>query len=92
MVKLPLPEFRKLNTPDSPTLLLNGKDLFPAQDANAGASCCRLYKTTQGLRSHPTASMVQRALEARLFTDQPPFPRTAHNPSDNSAPVLVNNS
>ena len=62
-VELSMREFRRLGAPGSPTILVNGRDLFPADEApSAAASRCRLYATPEGLRSHPTAEMVTDAL------------------------------
>ncbi|HET7480873.1 MAG TPA: hypothetical protein VFJ72_15320 [Rubrobacteraceae bacterium] len=70
MVELPPREFRKLGIPGSPTLLLNGRDLFPAPpsdnrsiEIDTGPSRCRLYGTPEGLKSHPTANMIRQAFE-----------------------------
>ncbi|MBA2714807.1 MAG: thioredoxin family protein [Rubrobacteraceae bacterium] len=63
MVELPAREFGDLGTPGSPTILLDGKDLFPADETRpVPASCCRLYATPEGIKSHPTAGMVREAL------------------------------
>ena len=60
-------EFLALGTPGSPTILLNGRDLFPAEERPTEvfpvASCCRLYATPEGLKSHPTQRMVREALD-----------------------------
>ena len=59
-------EFLALGTPGSPTVLLDGQDLFPPRNQPLGvlpaASCCRLYATPEGLGSHPTRRMVLDAL------------------------------
>ncbi len=63
-VELSSRAFFELGTPGSPTILVNGRDLFPADSGpSAAASCCRLYATPEGPRSHPTAGMVRTALE-----------------------------
>ncbi len=63
-VELSSRAFFELGTPGSPTILLNGRDLFPTGEGpSAAASCCRLYHTPEGPRSYPTAGMVRTALE-----------------------------
>ncbi|MDQ4126854.1 MAG: hypothetical protein M3151_02695, partial [Actinomycetota bacterium] len=44
MVELSSQAFVELGTPGSPTILIDGRDLFPADEGPlATASCCRLY-------------------------------------------------
>lgn len=63
-VELSSQAFFELGTRGSPTILVDGRDLFPAtSDPSVAASCCRLYATPDGPRSHPTAGMVRAALE-----------------------------
>jgi hypothetical protein len=63
MVELSSRAFFELGTPGSPTILVNGRDLFPAGEGpSAAASCCRLYATPEGPKCHPTAGMVRDAL------------------------------
>ena len=45
----------------SPTVLLDGRDAFPASRA-LGLSC-RLYETPGGRRNAPTAAMLRAAIE-----------------------------
>ena len=52
--------------PGSPTILVNGEDLFPAERRAARATSCRIYATPEGLKNHPTATMVRAALMERL--------------------------
>jgi len=64
-VELSSQAFSELDTPGSPTILVKGRDLFPAgQCLTAAASCCRLYATPEGLKSHPTAGMLKDALKS----------------------------
>jgi hypothetical protein len=66
MTELSSPAFFELGAPGSPTILVNGLDLFPpGEGPSAAASCCRLYATPEGPRSHPTAGMVRDALRER---------------------------
>ena len=64
-VELPAERLHELGMPGSPTILVNGRDLFPADENNSSATAaphCRLYTTPEGLRSHPTAGMITDAL------------------------------
>ncbi len=53
--------------PGSPTVLVDGEDLFPVnrRDDAQGASSCRLYVTAEGPKNHPTAALVRAALVGR---------------------------
>ncbi len=46
----------------SPTILLDGRDLFPPLDTTP-ALACRLYMTKEGLRGTPELAAVRRALK-----------------------------
>jgi hypothetical protein len=61
-------EARRLRFPGSPTLRVDGEDLFPVPVANARAGYalgCRMYATQEGLAGSPTAKMVRAALAER---------------------------
>jgi hypothetical protein len=61
-------EARRLRFPGSPTLRVDGEDLFPVPVANARAAYalgCRMYATPEGLKGSPTAKMVRAALAER---------------------------
>ena len=45
----------------SPTILVNGRDLFP-DEGGAQRASCRVYATPEGIKSHPTVGMVRAAL------------------------------
>jgi len=51
--------------PGSPTILVNGEDLFPAERRGARGASCRIYATPEGPKNHPTAAMVREALVER---------------------------
>lgn len=51
--------------PGSPTILVNGEDLFPAERRAMQATSCRIYATPEGPKNHPTATIVREALEKR---------------------------
>lgn len=61
LVRLPSQEFLDLGLPGSPTILVNGRDLFPVGESPT-SSCCRPYATPEGPKGHPTAGMVRDAL------------------------------
>lgn len=50
--------------PGSPSLSVDGEDLFPTEQPGRGMSC-RIYRTPEGLKNHPTAAMVREALAER---------------------------
>src|SRR5215212_2570367 len=58
-------EARRLRFPGSPTLRMDGEDLFPVPDQAGYALGCRMYATPEGLKGSPTAKMVRAALAER---------------------------
>jgi hypothetical protein len=50
----------------SPTILIDGTDLFPRSGAWSGGLACRLYLTPAGLAGAPTADAVMTALSERV--------------------------
>ncbi len=58
-------EAQKLRFPGSPTIRVDGEDLFPAPDRAEYALSCRMYATPEGLRRSPTAEMLEEALTAK---------------------------
>jgi hypothetical protein len=61
-------EARRLRFPGSPTIRVDGEDLFPsgAADRAAWALGCRTYRTPEGLRGSPTPEMLREALRTKL--------------------------
>lgn len=55
-------EARRLRFPGSPTIRVNGEDLFPAPEREDWRPGCRVYATPDGLRGSPTAEMIRAAL------------------------------
>jgi hypothetical protein len=53
-----------LKFPGSPTIRMDGQDLFPssAGDRDDQRLCCRVYATPEGLKDHPTEEMIRAAL------------------------------
>jgi hypothetical protein len=55
-------EARRLRFPGSPTIRVNGEDLFPVANRVGYALGCRMYATPEGLKGSPTAEMIKEAL------------------------------
>ena len=53
---------RSLRFPGSPTIRVDGRDLFPAPEREDWRLGCRVYTTPEGLRGSPTAEMFEEAL------------------------------
>ncbi len=62
-------EARRLRFPGSPTIRVDGRDLFPAPEREDWRLGCRVYTTPEGLKSCPTAQMLREELETRRDTD-----------------------
>ena len=58
-------EAERLHFPGSPTLRVNGGDLFPVPERHTWALGCRTYQTSEGLKGWPTREMIRGALAAR---------------------------
>jgi len=59
-------EARRLRFPGSPTIRVDGEDLFPVPKRAEYALGCRMYTTPEGLRGSPTTEMLR---EARVKMD-----------------------
>lgn len=55
-------EARALRFPGSPTIRIDGKDLFPMQGIGKGGPGCRVYRTPEGLSGAPTIEMITAAI------------------------------
>src|ERR671911_1864624 len=55
-------EARRLRFPGSPTIRLDGQDLFPVAEREDWSLGCRVYATPEGLKGSPTAEMFREAL------------------------------
>jgi hypothetical protein len=53
---------QRLRFPGSPTIRVDGQDLFLAPELEDWRLGCRVYKTPEGLRGSPTAEMLGEAL------------------------------
>ena len=58
-------EAHRLRFPGSPTIRVDGEDLFPVPGRAGYALGCRMYATPEGLRRSPTAKMVRASLAER---------------------------
>ena len=58
-------EAQRLRFPGSPTVKVDGEDLFPVPDRARYALGCRMYATPEGLKGSPTAEMVRASLAER---------------------------
>ncbi len=55
-------EARRLRFPGSPTIRVDGRDLFPVKEREEWLLGCCVYATPEGLRGSPTTEMVRGAL------------------------------
>jgi hypothetical protein len=63
---------RRLRFPGSPTIRVDGRDLFPAPEREDWRLGCRVYPTAEGLRGSPSAEMFKDALtRGGAGADQP---------------------
>ncbi|MDQ3863750.1 MAG: thioredoxin family protein [Actinomycetota bacterium] len=53
---------RRLRFPGSPTIRVEGKELFPVSEREDWRLGCRVYATPEGLEGSPTAEMLREAL------------------------------
>ena len=53
---------RRLRFPGSPTIRVDGRDLFDAPEREDWRLGCRIYATPEGLKGSPTARMFREAL------------------------------
>jgi len=54
---------QQLRFPGSPTIRIDGRDIFPTEDRADYRLGCRVYATPEGLRGSPTAEMIRTALK-----------------------------
>ena len=55
-------EAQRRQFPGSPTIRVDGCDLFPAGERQEWGLGCRMYTTPEGLRSTPTKAMIREAM------------------------------
>ena len=58
-------EAQRLRFSGSPTIRVDGEDLFPVPDRAGYALGCRMYATPEGLKGSPTATMLRASLAER---------------------------
>lgn len=58
-------EARTLRFPGSPTIRLNGEDLFPVPEQEDWRLGCRVYATPEGFKGSPTIPMLRKTLRGR---------------------------
>jgi C-6 monooxygenase len=58
-------EARRLRFPGSPTIRVEGEDLFPVSQREDWSLGCRVYATPEGLSGSPTAEMLREALKTK---------------------------
>ncbi len=61
-------EAQRIQFPGSPTIRVNGRDLFPAPEPQDGGLGCRMYPTPECLRGAPTKEMLREALLSYLYS------------------------
>jgi hypothetical protein len=60
-------EAQRLRFPGSPTIRVDGEDLFPVPERAEYALGCRMYATPEGLKGAPTAEVVRVSLVERTL-------------------------
>src|ERR671911_1096228 len=58
-------EAQRLRFPGSPTVRVDGRDLFHVPEHEDWRLGCRVYATPEGLRSSPSAEMLKEALKTK---------------------------
>jgi hypothetical protein len=53
---------KRLHFPGSPTIRVEGRDLFPVPERGTWVLGCRMYITPEGLKGWPTPQMLREAL------------------------------
>jgi len=65
-------EARRFWFAGSPTIRVDGRDLFPIAERGDWRLGCRLFATPEGLRGAPTAEMFREALTRGTGADEDP--------------------
>ena len=58
-------EAQRLRFSGSPTVRVDGRDLFPVPEREDWRLGCRVYATPEGLNGSPSAEMLREALKAK---------------------------
>lgn len=64
----------------SPTIVVNGQDLFPS-DQQTNALACRVYPTESGLAGAPSQAQIEHALESQTLRNINESAHTVRHPS-----------
>jgi hypothetical protein len=56
-------EAHRLKFPGSPTVRVDGRDLFEVKEREVCSLGCRLYATPEGLKDHPAEEMLRAAIK-----------------------------
>lgn len=59
-------EAQQFRFPGSPTIRVDGRDLFPAGERENWRQGCRVYATSEGLKGSPTTKMLRDALKKEV--------------------------
>ena len=62
-------EAQRLRFPGSPTVRVDGEDLFPTTEREDWRLGCRVYATPEGLKGSPTVEMIREALTKKGKVD-----------------------
>lgn len=62
-------EARRQRFPGSPTIRVDGRDLFPTEEREEWRLGCRVYPTPDGLKGSPTAGAIKEALRNNVCAD-----------------------
>ena len=55
-------EAKRRQFPGSPTIRVDGRDMFPVDERSVWTLGCRTYATPEGLKGYPTTEMIREAL------------------------------
>jgi len=89
-------EARRLRFPGSPTIRVDGRDLFPTPEREDWRLVCRVYATPEGLIGSPTAQMLKAALLSKEGSSRtagletPVRVRHIHYPGDEAVEQVTN--
>ena len=59
-------EAQRLRFPGSPTIRIDGQDLFPTPERQDYRLGCRMYATPEGLKGSPKPTMLRQAIHLRI--------------------------
>ena len=62
-------EAQRVHFAGSPTIRVDGEDLFAVPEREKYALCCRMYATPEGLKGSPSAEMLSEVLTKKEGRD-----------------------